>query len=319
MVKTTNRKISFPNFHTQLSELACTAATTTLLCLLLFRLYTTLALERILARPSNPPAVLVLSLLLPLTTLAHTASAKAAPHSFSGVDRVIQKAVSAGEIPGAVLVVGQKSRVLYQKAYGRRALVPRRQPMTLDTVFDLASLTKPIVTATAVMQLVERGKLQLDHPVARYLPEFARNGKEAITVRQLLTHFSGLRPDLDLTEPWQGRDEALRRVWEEKAAHAPGEIFVYSDLNFIVLGLLVERITGTPLDQYAEAHIFRPLGMTNARFLPPAEWKLRIAPAEPDERGQMLRGVVHDPTSRRMGGVAGHAGLFGTADDVARF
>lgn len=232
---------------------------------------------------------------------------------------MIQKAVSAGKIPGAALVVGQKSRVLYQKAYGRRALVPRREPMTLDTVFDLASLTKPIVTATAVMQLVERGKLQLDDPVARNLPEFARNGKEAITVRQLLTHFSELRPDLDLTEPWQGRDEALRRTWAEKPEHPPGETFVYCDINFVVLGVLVERVTGMPLEQYAETHIFQPLGMAHTRFQPPAEWKARIAPTEPDERGAMLRGVVHDPTARRMGGVAGHAGLFGTADDVARF
>ncbi len=191
--------------------------------------------------------------------------------------------------------------------------------MTLDTVFDLASLTKSIVTATAVMQLVERDKVQLDDPVARYLPEFGRNGKEAITIRQLLTHFSGLRPDLDLTEPWTGRDEAMRRVWEERPAHPPGETFVYSDINFIVLGLVVERITGMPLEQYAETNIFQPLGMKHTRFLPPTDWKPHIAPTEPDERGAMLRGVVHDPTARRMGGVAGHAGLFGTAGDVARF
>ncbi|MGH9602826.1 MAG: exo-beta-N-acetylmuramidase NamZ domain-containing protein, partial [Terriglobales bacterium] len=127
------------------------------------------------------------------------------------------------------------------------------------------------------------------------------------------------RPDLDLTEPWQGRDEALRRVWEEKAAHVPGENFVYSDINFIVLGLLVERVSGMSLDQYAEANILRPLGMAQTRFLPPAQWGPHTAPTEPDEGGEMLRGVVHDPTARRMGGVAGHAGLFGTADDVARF
>lgn len=232
---------------------------------------------------------------------------------------MIQKAVSAGDIPGAVLVVGHKGRVAHRKAYGSRALVPAREPITMDTVFDLASLTKPIVTATAVMQLVERGKLGLDDPVARYLPEFGRNGKEAITVRHLLTHFSGLRPDLDLAEPWTGRDEALRRAFEEKPVNPPGEKFAYSDINFIVVGALVERVTGVPLDQYAETNIIRPLGMTHSQFLPPAEWKSRIAPTELDERGEMLRGVVHDPTARRMGGVAGHAGLFGTADDVARF
>lgn len=218
-----------------------------------------------------------------------------------------------------MLIVGHQGHVVYRKAFGSRALAPAREPMTLDTVFDLASLTKPLVTATSVMQLLERGDVSLDDPVVRYLPEFGRNGKGAITLRQLLTHFSGLRPDLDLNEPWQGRAEALRRVWDEKPAHRPGERFVYSDINFIVLGELVERVTGTRLEQHAETHILRPLGMYHTRFLPPMLWKTYVAPTEPDERGQMLRGVVHDPTARRMGGVAGHAGLYGTAEDLARF
>ncbi len=272
-----------------------------------------------MARLPNPHLILAAWLLVLPFTNARGTPPKEGFYSFSGAERVIRKAVSAGEIPGAVLIVGHKHRVWYRKAYGHRAVVPAQEPMTLDTVFDLASLTKPLVTATAVMQLVERGQVRLDDPVARYLSEFGRNGKEAITVRQLLTHFSGLRADLDLTEPWQGRSEALRRVWEEKPSQPPGEKFAYSDINFIVLGELVERVTGTPLEQYADNHIFKPLQMTHTRFLPPAEWKPRVAPTEPDERGVMLRGLVHDPTARRMGGVAGHAGLFGTADDVARF
>lgn len=250
---------------------------------------------------------------------AQAVPAKTRRTSFASVDRVLRTAVVTGQVPGAVLIVGHQGRIVYRKAFGRRARAPAKEPMTVDTVFDLASLTKPLVTATAVMQLLERGQVRLDDPAARYLPEFGRNGKDAITVRQLLTHFSGLRADLDLAEPWQGRSEAQRQVWEEKPTQPPGEKFVYSDINFIVLGELVERVTGTPLQEYAEVHIFRPLGMTHTRFLPPAEWKPRIAPTEPDEHGAMLRGVVHDPTARRMGGVAGNAGLFGTADDLARF
>ncbi len=195
--------------------------------------------------------------------------------------------------------------------------------MTLDTVFDLASLTKVIVTTTAVMQLVERGKVRLNDPVAKYLPEFAQNGKEDITVRQLLTHYSGLQPDLDLKTPWEGKETAYRMAFAETPQDAPGSKFSYSDINFIVLGALVERVSGETLDAYAARHIFLPLKMTRTRYLPPlakrAGWIEKIAPTQYDENEHMLRGVVHDPTARRMGGVAGHAGLFSTGDDLAKF
>jgi uncharacterized protein YbbC (DUF1343 family) len=155
--------------------------------------------------------------------------------------------------------------------------------------------------------------------VVKYIPEFAANGKEDITVRNLLTHFSGLRPDIDLTPSWDGRDAALRLSFAETPAYPSGSRFVYSDTNFITLGALVERVSGSTLDAYCAKKIFIPLRMTHTRFLPPAAWRRKIAPTEYDEQGKMLRGVVHDPRARRMGGVAGHAGVFSTADDLSRF
>jgi len=231
----------------------------------------------------------------------------------------MQEAIADHLIPGAVVVVGYNGRVVYRKAFGHRALEPHMERMTLDTVFDMASLTKGLVTATAVMQLLEKGRFRLNDPVSRYIPEFASNGKEEITIRQLLTHFSGLPPDLDLASEWQGKSEGLRRAYEEKPIAPPGARFIYSDINYIILGDLVERISAMPLERYAQTHILAPLKMNNTRFLPPASWNRRIAPTQYDERNVMLRGVVHDPTARRMGGVAGHAGLFSTASDVARY
>jgi uncharacterized protein YbbC (DUF1343 family)/CubicO group peptidase (beta-lactamase class C family) len=239
--------------------------------------------------------------------------------ALTAVDAVIEDAIRDGSIPGAVLVIGHDGKVIYRKAYGDRALEPRRELMTLDTIFDLASLTKVIATTTAVMQLVERGKVRLNDPVAKYVLEFGQNGKDEITVRQLLTHYSGLAPDLDLKTPWEGKQTAYRMAWAETPVEPPGSGFTYSDINFIVLGELVERVSGETLDEYTARHIFAPLKMTNTRFLPPAAWKAKIAPTQYDENEHMLRGVVHDPTARRMGGVAGHAGLFSTADDLAKF
>jgi uncharacterized protein YbbC (DUF1343 family)/CubicO group peptidase (beta-lactamase class C family) len=235
------------------------------------------------------------------------------------VDSVIEQAIHEGKIPGAVLLVGHGGRVVYRKAYGARAIEPRREAMTLDTVFDMASLTKVVVTTTCVMRLFQEGKIKLNDPLAYYLPEFAQNGKDDITVRQLLVHYSGLREDLDLKEKWEGKDTAYRRAFAEKPAYPPGSRFLYSDINFIMLGALVERVSGVTLDAYATKHVFVPLGMTHTRFQPPAAWKKKTAPTEYDDDHVMLRGMVHDPTARRMGGVAGHAGLFSTADDLAKF
>jgi len=238
---------------------------------------------------------------------------------FASIDAIMNRAVAEGAIPGGVVLVGHNAAVIYRKAFGFRSLEPTREPMTIDTVFDLASLTKCIATTTAIMQLVEQGRVRLNDPVSAYLKDFAQNGKKDITIRELMTHYSGLRPDLDLREPWQGRDTAFRMAMVETPAHPPGSRFVYSDINFETLGFLVEQVTGESLDSYTARHIFAPLGMRDTRFLPPKEWLPRIAPTQYDDDGRMLRGVVHDPTARRMGGVAGHAGLFSTADDLARF
>ncbi len=243
----------------------------------------------------------------------------AAEPSLNVLDAIVQDAIAHGEVPGAVVLVGHNGGVVYRKAFGNRALEPGREPMTLDTVFDIASLTKVMVTTTAVMQLVEQGKVRTYDPVARYLPEFGGNGKGEITVRELLTHYSGLAPDLDLRRPWQGKGTAYQMADAETPIHPPGAVFVYSDINFVVLGELVERVSGLALDEYAARYIFQPLHLNRTRFLPPPSWTGSIAPTQYDEHGVMLRGAVHDPTARRMGGVAGHAGVFSTADDLAAF
>ena len=225
------------------------------------------------------------------------------------------------------MVVGHGDAIVLRKAYGDRAVAPAREPMTLDTVFDLASLTKVVATTPSVMQLVEQGKIRLTDPVATFIPEFARYGKDRITVRDLLTHMSGLRPDLDLGDAWTGRDAALARAIEEVPTNPPGRRFVYSDINYLLLGEIVSRVSGAPLERYAGEHIFAPLGMRETTFNPPAAWVPRIAPTQQctpadapcDGPGGFLRGTVHDPTARRMGGVAGHAGLFSTADDLTRY
>ncbi|HEY6371561.1 MAG TPA: serine hydrolase [Candidatus Sulfotelmatobacter sp.] len=253
---------------------------------------------------------------VPVGAEAKTSSATT---PLAGVDSVIEQAIADGNIPGAVLVVGHDGAVVYRKAYGNRAIEPKREPMTVDTVFDLASLTKVIATTTAVMQLVELGKVRMNDTVAKYLPDFAQNGKEDITVRQLLTHYSGLAPDVDLTPAFDSKESAYRLAFAETPQQAPGSGFVYSDTNFIVLGAMIEKVSGETLDAYTERHIFAPLKMTHTRFVPPAAWRAKIAPTEYDENQHMLRGVVHDPRARRMGGVAGHAGLFSTADDLAKF
>lgn len=238
---------------------------------------------------------------------------------FAAIDSIMEEAVAKGNIPGGVVVVGHNDKVVYRKAFGWRSLEPTRERMTVDTIFDLASLTKCLATTTAMMQLMQEGKVRLNDPVAAYLPEFAQNGKAEITVRELMTHFSGLAPDLDLKEPWHGRATAYEMAMQQRPQFPPGTRFVYSDINFETLGFLVEKVSGMPLNEYASKYIFEPLRMHDTRFLPPASWIPRIAPTQYDEDHKMLRGVVHDPTARRMGGVAGHAGLFSTADDMGIF
>ncbi|HYP08678.1 MAG TPA: exo-beta-N-acetylmuramidase NamZ domain-containing protein [Bryobacteraceae bacterium] len=234
------------------------------------------------------------------------------------MDAIIHEAIRAGQIPGAVLVVGHKGRVVYQNVYGDRALVPVREPMTFDTVFDVASLTKVVATSSAIAKLVEDGKVRLNERVTHYLPEF-QGGKSDVTVRQLLTHFSGMRPDVDLEPAWSGYETGIRLATIDRPTSLPGTRFVYSDINFVLLGEIVHRVSGKTLAEYTREKIFAPLGMTETMFQPPLGLNPRIAPTEILKgTSSPLRGTVHDPTSRYMGGIAGHAGLFSTAADLSK-
>src|SRR5271165_3827774 len=257
-----------------------------------------------------------------LLALFACAASLYAQEVFSGgaaVDTQIDQAVSDQLIPGAVLLIGHNSEIVYRKAYGSRALIPSREPMTVDTIFDAASLTKIIATTSSMMKLVEEGKVRINDPVTKYLPEF-QGGQSDITVRNLMTHFSGFRPDLDLRPVWSGYETGIQKALTDKPAAPPGVRFVYSDINFILVGEIVHRVSGKTLDEYAREHVFEPIEMKDTRFKPPASEIPRIAPTEIDpDTGKPLRGAVHDETSRFMGGVAGHAGLFTTADDLAKF
>ena len=295
-------------------------------------------------------------------------------YDFSAITTLMDQAIAAKKLPGAVVFVGHNGQVVLHHAYGSRKLAGEpgihgeidAEPMTEDTIFDMASLTKCLATATAIMQLYEAGKLQFDDPVAKYLPEFAANGKESVTIRELLTHYSGLPEDISLKDPWglaaPDKAEGIRRAMNASLYGPPGLTFKYSDINFITLGVLVEKLSGQPLDVYTEQHIFTPLKMTDTRYhafdkacgphdvsgsaielhldsyemvtngcsagiwntlsiqatAPTAHDNELTAEVNPDY-DHLLRGTVHDPTTRRMGGVAGHAGVFSTAADVAQF
>src|SRR5690349_14253456 len=274
-------------------------------------------------------------ILIPIlvVVLAQSVFAQVSSARLSQMDGVIAEAIANKKLPGAVVLVGRKGKIVWRRSYGDRAVEPAREAMTTDTIFDLASLTKVVATATSIMILVERGKLRLNDPVSLYIPELKGEGRERITIEQLLTHVSGYAPDFDLRERWTGYDEAIKRLIKEPLRNPPGARFTYSDIGFITLGEVVARVGGMPLDQFAQQYIFGPLRMTSTGFRPSATLKSRIAPTE-KRRGQLsylgdtsdnvgaegevwLRGEVHDPTSYRMNGVAGHAGLFSTANDLA--
>jgi CubicO group peptidase (beta-lactamase class C family) len=299
-------------------------------------------------------------------------------YDFSAVSKLITDAIAAQRLPGAVLLVGHDGRVVFHRAYGARKLPGEQgldgrpapaEEMTEDTIFDMASLTKSLATATAVMQLYEQGEVRVDDPVQDYLPGFNEGDdpkRAEVTVRMLLTHTSGLPGDVNLADPWglavADKQEGIRRALTTPLQSEPGAVFSYSDINFIVLGALVERVTGQPEDEYVQQNIFAPMGMDSTRYLPadkacgphrvrgaaiawapdseqptacPADgWDSRIlsriAPTARDDEGRadpvrnpdldrLLRGTVHDPTARRMGGVAGHAGVFSTARDIGVF
>jgi uncharacterized protein YbbC (DUF1343 family)/CubicO group peptidase (beta-lactamase class C family) len=280
-------------------------------------------------RPRGRRIILSIACAVATAALSLTAQTPAQPSTSAGfdlarlarMDEVIAEALAAKKLPGAVVVVGRGDTVVWRKAYGSRAVVPAVESMTLDTIFDMASLTKVVATTPAVMQLVEDGKIRLTDSVAQFIPEFGKYGKDHVTVRDLLTHTSGLRPDLDLGDDWSGHDAAIALASDEVLS--PGRRFTYSDVNFLLLAEIVARATKQPFDEYVRAHVFAPLGMHETMFKPPASLLPRIAPTQacdPKDKScggeTMLRGIVHDPTSRRMGGVAGHAGLFSTAADL---
>lgn len=233
------------------------------------------------------------------------------------MELAINETIASGSIPGGVLWI-ERNSVAFETAYGYRALVPQRETMTRDTIFDIASLTKVVATTPAVMKLVEQEKIKLSDTAQKFIPEFRDNGKEKITIRQLLTHTSGLRPDIGTRPAWSGYDTAIKMAGVEKVYQKPGTDFRYSDINFFILSEVVRRVSGQRIEAFVQKEIFRPLKMKDTGFLPhPSKYK-RIAPTE-SQNGNMLRGTVHDPTARYMGGVAGHAGVFSTIDDLARY
>jgi CubicO group peptidase (beta-lactamase class C family) len=250
--------------------------------------------------------------------------------AFARIDDLVNEAMAAKATPGAVVVVGRGDQTLYEKAFGFRATVPAAEPMTLDTIFDVASLTKVVATTTAVMTLLEEGRLRLNDTIASHIPGFERYGKGGITIRHLLTHVSGLRPDVDL-HPWTGYDAAIELAKDEVPTAAPGETFVYSDINFFLLGDIVKRVTGQSLDAYLKARVFTPLGMSETGFNPARSLLPRIAPTErcaaaarrgsrsnraPDGRHRGSCGAFQHRT--RSEGVCAHAARQGPARNDAR-
>jgi len=237
-------------------------------------------------------------------------------NKLQSIGRAIGKACATGELPGGVLWVDHDGAT-FTETYGRISKQPKPALARLDAIYDAASLTKAFATTPAILRLWEKGKLGIDDKVTKYIQKFAGNGRNLITIRQLLTHTSGLRPDISL-KGWNGHSECIAKCCAETPRHPPGTVFVYSDINFQLLDEIVRRISGKRLDIFCENEIFGPLKMTDTGYNPPAAKHDRIAP-NTFEDGQWLRGTVHDPRARKTNGVAGHAGLFTTAPDLARF
>ncbi len=252
------------------------------------------------AAPAAPPE--------PLFDTAH----------MSRADELIDQAVSDETIPGAVLLVHRRGQTVYRKAYGQRALQPERVAMTADTIFDMASVSKVVGAATSVMLLIERGQVNLTDRVEKFFPAFGANGKDRVTVEQLLLHRGGLTPDNSLKDYTGTPAESIEKILALGTLYPPGSAFRYTDVGYIMLGELVREVSGRPLDQFAAEEIFAPLRMSDTAYNPPAAWRDRIAPTEQRD-GKWIVGEVHDPRAYALGGVAGHAGLFSTADDLARW
>lgn len=231
---------------------------------------------------------------------------------------LVREAIGQGKTPGLVAVAGDRRGVRWEQAFGNRQLKPAMEPATLDTVWDMASLTKPVATATSIWILVDRGRIDPDQPVSRYLTDYKGGDRDKVTVRHLLTHTSGLPAGNSLEHYKAGKAAARARLCSTALQAAPGAKFTYSDLGFILLGWMVEDVSGQPLDVFARDNIFKPLGMTDTGYKPTAALKARCAATGADGDG-WLKGRVHDPRSNLLEGVAGHAGLFSTGPDMARY
>lgn len=258
------------------------------------------------ARAKSPPSLPVVA----------PAEIVAVPELLVEVDRLAVQGIAEKRMPGCVIAAGYRGQLFFLRAYGNSAVKPMTRPMTTTTVFDLASITKPVATATSMMHLWERGYFRLSDRVATYIPEFAANGKEEITIRQLFTHTSGLIPDNSIRDYADGKTIALQKIYDLPLRAQPDEKFMYSDVGFIVLGDLVERLSGLDVHEYSQKYIFGPAGMMETGYLPPQILQSRAAVTEQRD-GRWIQGEVHDPRSFAMGGIAGHAGLFSTANDLA--
>lgn len=236
--------------------------------------------------------------------------------TLSRIDDVVAEGLRRKLMPGAVVLIARQQRVVFLKAYGSRSIKPSVEPMTTDTVFDMASITKPMATATSVMKLVELGKVDLDAPVAKYIPQFGANGKDRVTVRHLLTHQGGLIPDNSIRDYRDGSEKSMERIYNLKFYVPPNTKFVYTDVGFIVLAELVKRVSGQDVHAFSQKEIFQPLRMNETGYRPSTELAARAAPTEKID-GKWRRGIVHDPRAFALGGIAGHAGLFSTAQDIA--
>ncbi len=241
--------------------------------------------------------------------------------STSKIETFIHEAIDAGAFPGAVVVVGDRESVLYQQAFGTLTYDATAQHVEVHTIYDLASLTKVIAATPAVMHLYDRGKIDLQDPVSSYIDEFVNGQKADVTVRHLLLHTSGLPSWRDYYKEAENRKQMIQRVIETPLETVPGTHYLYSDLGMILLGEIVERISGYRLDEYVERYIYKPLGMDKTQFNPAPEKRDRIAPTEVDTlwRLELVHGVVHDENAYMLDGVAGHAGLFSTSSDLAAF
>ena len=262
----------------------------------------------------NTISMLLLALFIP----SYLSAAEINLKKLEGIKEIVEESIEQKKIPGAVVLVLNQGKIVYKQAFGNKSLYPSTEPMTTDTIFDLASLTKPIATGTSIFKLVEAGKLRLSDKAKLHLPELTEPAWEAITLEHLLTHTSGLPAGNASSDYKEGITQSIKKINNLKLLAPPGERFTYSDIGFIMLGEIVQRTSGRLLDQFSRDEIFLPLGMKETGYNPSETLKPRIAPTQKEKDG-MLRGVVHDPRARLLNGIAGHAGLFSTVDDLALY